>query len=77
MSRGLGDFSTSGYETAIAASISLTTEARVLGLPASAFWRATRILAGVVARLNYAPLLYAVVVVPGALPLHVIVVTSS
>ena len=34
-----------------------------------------RILAGVVARLSYAPFLYAVVVVPGALPLHVIVVT--
>jgi hypothetical protein len=40
MSNGVGDFSTSGYETAIAASISLTIEARVFGLPASAFRRA-------------------------------------
>ena len=39
---GLGDFSTSGYEIAIAASISLTIEARVFGLPASAFSRATK-----------------------------------
>ena len=34
-----------------------------------------RILAGVVARRSYAPFLYAALVVPGALPLRVIVVT--